>query len=42
MGGYVSLPATWHTTKAKAKPWIKKSLDHVAALPAKKKPAKKR
>ena len=39
MGGYVTLPAG--CTKAKAKPWVAKALDHVGALPAKKsKPAK--
>ena len=39
MGGYVTLPGGW--TARKAKPWIDKSLAHVAALPAKKaKPAK--
>src|SRR5947208_1518212 len=31
MGGYVTLPETF--TKAKAKPWIAKSLAHVASLP---------
>ena len=39
MGGYVTLPAGY--TKAKAKPWVAKALDHVGALPAKSKPAKK-
>lgn len=34
MGGYVTIPAAF--TAAKAKPWIAKSLDHVAALPPKK------
>jgi len=39
MGGYVTLPAGY--TKAKAKPWVAKALDHVGVLPAKKaKPAK--
>ena len=45
MGGYVSLPAAWRTSKAKARPWVAKSLDHVAAMPAKrptKKAARKR
>jgi len=45
MGGYVSLPAAWRTSKAKAKPWVAKSLDHVATMPAKrptKKAARKR
>ena len=40
MGGYVTLPAEF--SKAKSRPWIIKSLDHVGALPAKKKPAKKK
>jgi TfoX/Sxy family transcriptional regulator of competence genes len=35
MGGYLSLPAGW--TSAKARPWITKSLEYVAALPPKKK-----
>ncbi len=40
MSGYVSLPPD--ITKAKAKPWITKSLDQVGALPPKKaKPKKK-
>src|SRR6266550_6523157 len=34
MGGYVTLPEAF--TKAKARPWIAKSLDHVGALPPKK------
>src|ERR1700704_5258629 len=39
MGGYVTLPATF--TRAKATPWIAKSLDYVGALPPKTtKPAK--
>jgi len=41
MGGYVTLPPTLRTP-AKAKPWITKSLEHVAALPPKKAKAKKR
>jgi TfoX/Sxy family transcriptional regulator of competence genes len=41
MAGYVSLPAD--ATKAKARPWVAKALDHVGALPAKKaKPAARR
>lgn len=35
MGGYVSLPAAF--SPAKAKPWVAKSLEYVAALPPKKK-----
>lgn len=34
MGGYVTLPAGW--TEQEAEPWIAKSLDHGATLPAKK------
>ena len=41
MGGYVTLPAVWRSTPDKAKEWIDKSLDHVGALPPKKKAAKK-
>jgi TfoX/Sxy family transcriptional regulator of competence genes len=40
MGGYVTLPAAY--TPGKARPWIAKSLDYVAALPPKtKKSARK-
>ena len=40
MGGYVTLPVSF--TPAKARPWVAKSLDHVAAMPPKtKKPTKK-
>jgi TfoX/Sxy family transcriptional regulator of competence genes len=42
MGGYVSLPAAWRSTPAKSRPWITKSLEYVASLPAKKKPVKKK
>jgi hypothetical protein len=35
MGGYVTLPADWKP--AKAKPWIAKALEHVGAMPPKKK-----
>ena len=40
MGGYVTLPETF--TKAKAEPWVTKSLAHVGALPPKKPKAKKK
>ncbi len=33
MGGYVSLPAG--SSQASAQPWVRKSLEYVAALPAK-------
>ena len=39
MGGYVTLPAAF--TKAKAKPWVAKALDHAGALPPKKAKPKK-
>ena len=39
MGGYVTLPEAF--TKAKAKPWITRSLAHVGALPPKKPKPKK-
>lgn len=40
MGGYVSLPPDWGPREAA--PWVAKSLDHVSALPPKrKKPPKK-
>src|SRR6266699_1377834 len=45
MAGYVTLPGTWRSTPAKAKPWIAKSLAYVGALPPKikkKKAAKKK
>jgi TfoX/Sxy family transcriptional regulator of competence genes len=32
MGGYTSLPAAWRATPKKAAPWVRKALDHVAAL----------
>ena len=35
MSGYVTLPGDWSVTEAR--PWIEKALDHVAALPPKKK-----
>lgn len=35
MGGYVAFPAAWRATPDEAAPWIMKSLEHVAALPAK-------
>jgi len=35
MGGYVSLPAAWRSSPAKARPWVAKSLAHVRALPPK-------
>jgi len=41
MSGYVALPARWRTNPAKARPWIKKAYATVAALPPKKKPAKR-
>ena len=37
MGGYVTLPAAWRSAPKRAKPWIAKSFDHVAALPPKRK-----
>jgi TfoX/Sxy family transcriptional regulator of competence genes len=37
MGGYVSLPAAWRSSGKKTSPWVAKSLDYVAGLPAKKK-----
>jgi len=37
MAGYVSLPPGF--TRAKAKPWVARSLEHVGALPPKKKKA---
>ena len=41
MAGYVTLPE--RMTNAKARQWVAKSLDHVAALPPKKKrPPKKK
>jgi TfoX/Sxy family transcriptional regulator of competence genes len=40
MGGYVTLPAG-RRTPAKARSWVKKSLEHVAALPPKKAKAKR-
>jgi hypothetical protein len=41
MSGYVSLPASFTSTKAR--PWIAKSLDYIGALPPKKpKPSKKK
>jgi TfoX/Sxy family transcriptional regulator of competence genes len=40
MSGYVTLPPGF--TKAKAKPWITRSLDHVGALPPKGAKPKKR
>jgi TfoX/Sxy family transcriptional regulator of competence genes len=39
MGGYLSLPVGW--SSAKARPWIAKSLEYVAAFPPKTKAAKK-
>ncbi len=39
MGGYVTLSAAF--TKAKARPWITRALDHVGALPPKKAKPKK-
>lgn len=39
MGGYVSLPSGY--TEAQAEPWVRKSLDYVAALPPKTPKAKK-
>jgi TfoX/Sxy family transcriptional regulator of competence genes len=40
MSGYVTLPVAF--TRAKARPWIAKSLDHVGALPKKKPKSKKK
>jgi len=43
MAGYVSLPAAWRASPAKAETWVEKSLAHVGALPPKQpKPTKKR
>ena len=41
MGGYVTLPAAWHTAPADAQPWIAKALAHVGSLPPKAPKAKK-
>ncbi|MEO7006364.1 MAG: TfoX/Sxy family protein [Terrimesophilobacter sp.] len=35
MGGYVGLPASWADDPGKAKTWVAKAHDHVAALPPK-------
>ncbi len=35
MGGYVSLPASWPRTGAQSRAWAQRSIDYVAALPAK-------
>jgi hypothetical protein len=40
MGGYVTLPAAWHSAPAAAEPWIAKALDHVGGLPPKARKAK--
>jgi TfoX/Sxy family transcriptional regulator of competence genes len=40
MGGYVALPPDW--TARKAASWVNRSLEHVAALPPKRKPTDKR
>ena len=37
MGGYVTLPAAWRSAPKRAKPWVAKSFDHIAALPPKRK-----
>jgi TfoX/Sxy family transcriptional regulator of competence genes len=41
MGGYVTLPASWHEAQANAVPWVRKALDHVGSLPPKVKKPKK-
>jgi TfoX/Sxy family transcriptional regulator of competence genes len=35
MGGYVTLPARWHSTTAEAERWTTSALAYVATLPAK-------
>jgi TfoX/Sxy family transcriptional regulator of competence genes len=35
MGGYVTLPASWHAAPANASPWVTKALEHAGSLPAK-------
>jgi TfoX/Sxy family transcriptional regulator of competence genes len=43
MGGYLSLPASWHGDQELAAGWVAKALAHVATMPPKvKKPAKKK
>ncbi len=42
MNGYATLPASWRSTPAKSRPWIAKSVEHVASLPPKKKHGKKK
>jgi TfoX/Sxy family transcriptional regulator of competence genes len=40
MAGYVSLPAAWRSSPAKAEMWVAKALAAAAALPPKVKPSK--
>jgi TfoX/Sxy family transcriptional regulator of competence genes len=35
MGGYVSLPASWRTPTRQTEDWVNRSVEYVAALPAK-------
>jgi TfoX/Sxy family transcriptional regulator of competence genes len=42
MGGYLSLPAAWRDQTDTAADWVCRAHAFVAAMPAKKKPAKKR
>ena len=35
MGGYVSLPGDWREPTERSTEWVSRSLEHVAALPAK-------
>jgi TfoX/Sxy family transcriptional regulator of competence genes len=37
MKDYVTLPESWRKQRAKAEPWVERSLNHAAALPPKKK-----
>lgn len=39
MGGYVALPPSWNHKQST--PWVEKALDHVSAMPPKKKKPKK-
>ena len=39
MGGYVALPPAW--SEREARPWIERSLAHVASLPPKRPKTKK-
>jgi TfoX/Sxy family transcriptional regulator of competence genes len=40
MGGYVEIPAAWLQNVDELLPWIAKSLNYVASIPAKKKKSK--